>query len=299
MSITTTSPATVARTTRISPVRFALFVLSVATCAIFWVAMYGGFQPVDAANWYTYVYGGDNYIWSPAFAQLTTPLRGLPFDAFVGVVRGLELASLIALAPFGAFVAVLLPPVAAEVNSGNINLVLTVCVVLGLRWPAFWTLPLLTKPSMGLGLLWFLVRKEWRSFAIAVVPAAVIVTISFLASPRDWFAWIGFLAGFSDTPGWPFPIPLWPRLPIAFVLVVWGARTNRPWTVMAATFIAWPRLYFQSLAILVGLIPLLGLSRWMRTNGAAWLDPIPRWLSRDRSLTRREGRETHPGTATG
>jgi hypothetical protein len=261
--------------------------------------MYGGFQPVDAANWYTYVYGGDNYIWSPAFAQLTTPLRGLPFDAFVGVVRGLELASLIALAPFGAFVAVLLPPVAAEVNSGNINLVLTLCVVLGLRWPAFWTLPLLTKPSMGLGLLWFLVRKEWRSFAIAVVPAAVIVTISFLASPRDWFAWIGFLAGFSDTPGWPFPIPLWPRLPIALVLVVWGARTNRPWTVMAATFIAWPRLYFQSLAILVGLIPLLGLSRWMRTNGAAWLDPIPRWLSGDRSLTRREGRETHPGTATG
>src|SRR3954462_911719 len=138
MTITTASMLTAARRTRMSPLRFALFVLSVAVCAIVWMVMYGAFQPVDAANWYTYVYGGDNYIWSPAFAQLTTPLRALPFDVFVGVVRALELACLVVLAPFGAFVAIVLPPVAAEVNSGNINLILTLCVVLGLRWPALW-----------------------------------------------------------------------------------------------------------------------------------------------------------------
>jgi len=67
---------------------------------------------------------------------------------------------------------------------------------------------------------------------------------------------------------------------IAVVLVIWGARTNRPWTVMAATFIAWPRLYFQSLAILIGLIPLLGLSKWLRTDGTSPLDPVAVWLSR-------------------
>jgi hypothetical protein len=261
--------------------------------------MYGGFSPVDAANWYTYVYGGDNYIWSPAFAQLTTPLRSLPFDAFVGVVRGVELASLIALAPFGAFVAVFLPPVAAEVNSGNINLILTLCVVAGLRWPALWTLPLLTKPSMGLGLLWFLVRKEWRSFAIAVIPAAVISSVSFVAYPQIWFDWLGAFTTYSDTPGWPFPIPVWPRIPVALVLVIWGARTNRPWALMAATFIAWPRLYFQSLAILIGLIPLLGLSKWIRTGGRSWLDPLPAWISRAVPWTPREGSETQAGTATG
>src|SRR3954469_16415471 len=280
MSITTTSTATVARTSRISPVRFALFVLSVAACAIFWMVMYGGFQPVDAANWYTYVYGGDNYIWSPAFAQLTIPLRSLPFDAFVGVVRGLELTSLLALAPFGAFAAIFLPPVAAEVNSGNINLILTLCVVVGMRWQPAWTLPLLTKPSMGLGLLWFVFRGEWRKFAFAVVPAAVIAAISFAAAPHEWFDWLGAFSTYSDTPGWPFPIPVWPRIPIAVVLVIWGARTNRPWTVMAATFIAWPRLYFQSLAILIGLIPMLGLSTWIRTHGSSPLDPLPEWISR-------------------
>lgn len=278
--MTVAATTAVPRTFRLSPVRFGLLVLSVLVCALYWVVLYGGGQPVDAANWYVLDYGTDNYIWAPAFAQLTIPLRALPFDQFVGVVRGLELVSLVALAPFGAFVAILLPPVAAEVNSGNINLILTLFIVLGMRWPALWTVPLLTKPSLGLGLLWFLVRREWRSFAIAVIPAAVIAGVSFVIAPQDWFSWIRMLLGFSDTPGWPFPIPLWPRLPIALVLVVWGARTNRPWTVMAATFIAWPRLYFQSLAILVGLIPLLGLQRWIRSGGTTWLDPIPAWLSR-------------------
>ena len=267
---------------RLSPLRFGLLVLSILACAIAWLVMYGGFEPVDGANWYgaQYLPDGSRYIWSPAFAQLSAPLRALPFDPFVGVVRGIELVCLVALAPFGAFIAILLPPVAAEVNSANINLVLTLFVVLGMRWPFMWTLPLLTKPSMGLGLLWFLVRREWRSFAIAVIPAAVIAAVSFVANPQLWFDWIRMLANFSDTPGWPFPIPLWPRIPIALVLVIWGARTNRPWTVMAATFIAWPRLYFQSLAILVGLIPLMGVSKWLRTSGRSPLDPVAAWLSR-------------------
>ena len=298
----TALPAAFAAATQrrpLSPVRFVLFVLSVVMCTIFWLAVLGGGKPVDAVNWYVFDYGFDNYIWSPAFAQLTIPLRSLPFDLFVPVVRAVELMCLVALAPFGAFVAILLPPVAAEVNSGNINMVLTLCVVLGLRWPAMWTVPLLTKPSMGLGLIWFLVRKEWRSFAIAVVPAAVIAAVSFAIDPQSWFAWIKMLTGFGDIPGWPFPIPIWPRIPIALVLVVWGARTNRPWTVMAATFIAWPRLYFQSLAILVGLIPLLGLQTWMRRNGTTWLDVIPAWLSRDRRLTAREGTETQAPATTG
>ena len=59
------------------------------------------------------------------------------------------LQQILLLAPFGAFVAVFLPPVAAEVNSGNINLILTVCVVLGLRWPALWTLPLEIQTARG------------------------------------------------------------------------------------------------------------------------------------------------------
>ena len=232
---------------------------SVAMAAIFWITWYGGGSPVDAWAIYNPTYGRTEYayIWSPAFAQLTTPLRWLPFDAFAGVVRGVELVSLVAMAPFGAFLALWLPPVASEINAGNINLVLMAVVVLSFRWPAAWALPLLTKPSLGVGLLWYVVRREWRHLAIALGVTGAIAAVSIVADPSAWGAWIVTLTTFGDSGGWPFPWPIWWRLPIAAALVVWGARTNRPWTVGLAAVVAMPRLYFMTPAMLIGVLPLL------------------------------------------
>ena len=55
-----------------------------------------------------------------------------------------------------------------------------VLALVGLGWPAAWALPLLPKVTPGIGVVWFLVRREWRSLAIAVglgiaVCTAVIV----------------------------------------------------------------------------------------------------------------------------
>ena len=36
--------------------------------------------------------------------------------------------------------------------------------------------------------------------------------------------------------------------------MAWGARTDRPWVVVVAVTIAAPRLYFQTPAMLVGLL---------------------------------------------
>ena len=44
----------------------------------------------------------------------------------------------------------------------------TVAIVLGFRWPFTWAFVLLTKVTPGVGLLWFAVRREWRSLAIAL-----------------------------------------------------------------------------------------------------------------------------------
>ena len=79
-----------------------------------------------------------------------------------------------------------------------------------------------------------------------------------------------FLA--NDTPhtgGWPFPYPLLLRLPLAVVLVAWGARTNHRWVVPAAALLALPRLYFQSPALLLAILPALhggwaSIERWGR-----------------------------------
>ncbi|MEZ4596262.1 MAG: hypothetical protein R3C32_05075 [Chloroflexota bacterium] len=55
------------------------------------------------------------------------------------------------------------PVFAVELFIGNIHLLLALAVVLGFRWPAAWSFVLLTKVTPGIGLLWFVVRREWRS----------------------------------------------------------------------------------------------------------------------------------------
>jgi hypothetical protein len=198
------------------------------------------------------------FVYSPVIAQLIGPLLHLPFAAFVAVIRAAEILSLVLIAGPLAAPAILLDPVAAELNAANINLVLALALVLGFRWPALWALPLWTKPSMGIALLWFGVRREWRALATSLGTAGALALGSFLLAPSLWFDWINLLRDGTVQVGlWPFPYPIWVRLPIAAMLVIWGARTNRRWTVVAAAVIALPRLYFQSPAMLLGVLPLL------------------------------------------
>jgi hypothetical protein len=52
------------------------------------------------------------------------------------------------------------------------------------------------------------------------------------------------------------PVPLAIRLPAAVAIVVWGARTDRRWTVPIAAMLALPALWFGGLAMLLAVIPL-------------------------------------------
>ena len=100
--------------------------------------------------------------------------------------------------------------------------------------------------------------------------AGAIAGLSFIANPSLWSTYVVFMA--TDTPhvaGWPFPYPLWLRLPLALVLVIWSARTDRRWVVPAAALLALPRLYFQSPALLLAVLPTLrggwaSIERWGR-----------------------------------
>ena len=77
-----------------------------------------------------------------------------------------------------------------EVAGGNVSLLLAVAIVVGFRWPAAWALVLLTKLTPGIGLLWFAVRREWRSLAIALGATAAIVAVSFVILPDQWRDWV-------------------------------------------------------------------------------------------------------------
>jgi hypothetical protein len=146
-----------------------------------------------------------------------------------------------------------------ELAGGNIELLLAVAIVLGFRWPATWAFVLLTKVTPGVGLLWFVVRREWRSLAIVLGATAAIAAVSIVLAPAAWAQWPSVLAGIAGRSGtWAaVPIPLVVRLPFAVALVVWGARTNRRWTVPVASMLALPALWYGGFSMLLAVLPLL------------------------------------------
>jgi len=222
-----------------------------------------GGDPVDALSyWMTNPATPYNrvefaYGYPPIAAQLAAPLFQMPLPAFAFLLRLLEVASLVFLTGPLAGALIFTTPVASEINAANINLPIAVIMVLGFRWPALWAFPLLTKPSMGVGLLWFVLRREWRKAAIPIAIAGALSLGSFVLAPRVWFEWLDWLRTNPQVGEWPYPFPLWARLPFSLALIVWGARTNRPWTVPLASALALPRLYYQSPAILIALVPLI------------------------------------------
>lgn len=197
------------------------------------------------------------YVYSPAFLQLLEPIRALPWQAYVAVWTAILLGAVYVLTGRKWFaVGVVLGLM--ELAGGNIHLLLAAAMVLGFRWPATWALVLLTKITPGIGLLWFVVRGEWRQLFIALGATALIVAVSFATMPDAWVQWVGVLTRIAGRDGtWAaVPIPFLVRLPFAVALVVWGAHTNRRWTVPVAGMLALPALWYGGLAMLLAVIAL-------------------------------------------
>ena len=200
------------------------------------------------------------YVYSPAFLQLVTPLTTLPWQAFMAVWTALLIGAVRFLTgPRLLAAGLLFPFTAMEVAGGNISLLLAAAIVLGFRWPATWAIVLLTKITPGIGLLWFVVRGEWRSLAIALGATAAIAAVSYMTIPDAWPRWFEVILANAGKGGtWAsVPIPLLIRLPAAVALVVWGARTDRRWTVPVASMLALPALWYGGISMLLAVIPLL------------------------------------------
>src|SRR4051794_11499232 len=77
--------------------------------------------------------------------------------------------------------------------------------------------------------------------------------------PLAWQQWAHVLIANAGRDGtWAaVPIALWVRLPIAVAIVVWGARTDRRWTVPVASMLALPALWYGGISMLLAVIPLL------------------------------------------
>ena len=198
------------------------------------------------------------YLYSPAFLHVLEPILNLPWDQFLALWAALLMATLLVLTGPVLFLFAL-PVAFFEIWGGNIHLLLALAIVLGFRWPATWSFVLLTKVTPGVGLLWFAVRREWRSLAIALGATAAIVAVSLIVDPPLWRSWIDLCCARPPAAlasQGHIPIPLWFRLPIAAVLTIYAARTDRKWLLPVVALLAMPVLWWGSLSVLIGCIAL-------------------------------------------
>lgn len=239
---------------------------------VWWLLTFNDYQHDARAYWTVdldslyargQVGGEEAYLYSPAFAQLIQPLTLLPWTVFAALWAALNLGALLWMAgPVIAGLLLVLPgsPVIDEVGTGNIHLMLAAAIVIAFRWPAAWALPLLTKVTPGVGLLWLAGARRWRSLAVALGATLGIVLVSFAVAPQLWFDWVDVLTGNVDR---PIPIeiavipgPLWVRTALGAVVAVAGGWRGWPWTVPVAATLALPVPWSSGLTILVAIIAL-------------------------------------------
>ena len=239
---------------------------------VWWLLTFNDYQHDARAYWTVdldslyargEVGGEDAYLYSPAFAQLMQPLTFLPWAVFAGLWAALNLAALTWMTgPVIAGILLVVPgsPVIDEVGTGNIHLMLAAAIVLAFRWPAAWALPLLTKVTPGVGVLWLVGARRWRALAIALGATLMIVLVSFALAPQLWFDWVEVLTGNVDRPIPTeiaiIPGPLGARTAVAAVVAVAGGWRGWQWTVPVAATLALPVPWSSGLTILVAIIAL-------------------------------------------
>lgn len=235
------------------------------------VALTAVYNPVDATNywgagtssrlyptqWSEYA---DGYLfYPPPVAQLSALLQPIGWQVFVVVLLTATFGAMwycvrewsIPLLALGVphYLNVGPPELATFLDYallGNLQWILAALSLVVIGRPALWSVMLFTKVTSAVGWWWYPARGEWRNAAVGAVAAIGILAASFVAAPHLWFEFAGFVARnytMEHPPLTTFLVPIGIRIPTALALVIWGARTSRPWTVPLAVGWALPAIY--------------------------------------------------------
>jgi hypothetical protein len=203
----------------------------------------------------------DAFLYSPLFAQAMRPLSLLPWHFFLGmwmVAETVALCWLVRPLPWVWRVPVALLAV-DEILMGNIYTFLAVAVVLGMRYPAAWAFPLLTKITPAIpGVVWFVLRGEWRQVVKAGFVTLGLVAFSVFVDPHLWVEWVRFLLSHGEQSVWA-----WVRLVAGVSIAAVSAKRQYAWGLPLASLVSLPRWAGQpkDMAILLGiprLVPKVG-----------------------------------------
>lgn len=260
--------------------------LALAAIVFGWIGLNGaGIYFRDAlAYWnpdFDDLYGGrqvgvmSTYLYSPAFAQLVWPLGLLPWAAFAAVWSAINLGVLVWLVgPYvGAFLFFLPGPVADEISTGNIHLLLAAAIVIGFRQPASWVFVLLTKVTPGIAVLWLVGARRWRHLLLALGVTMTVAALSIATVPSAWFDWVDTLRRSSEVSVSGavavIPGPLWLRTIVAGGIALAAGAAGHRWLVPVAATLALPVPWSSGLSLLVGSLALTRDS-WEPLPGRAW-----------------------------
>lgn len=200
----------------------------------------------------------DAYLYSPAFADVIRPLTYLPwpvFAVFWSALLGVVLAWL--LAPLRWWALPLWIAGLPEIIHGNVFILLAVVAAFGLQRRGLWALAALTKITLCVGPVWFAVRREWRELGISLGVISAIALLSWAVEPHLWVEWITFLASEAGRSSQTLGLEILPslvyRLPVALLLVAWGAHSDKRWVIPVGMVLASPVLWLGTFTMLAAL----------------------------------------------
>ncbi len=202
----------------------------------------------------------------PIVAQLMAPIAAvLPSPVFSAAWTVLLLGCLWWLGgrrPLVALALVAFVPVAVELWFRNVQLVLAVLVVLGLRrWPWAFAVGAATKIAPGLGIVYLAARGRWRDAALATAIGVGLLAVSFALSPGLWTTYGQVLAGRGPADAASLlPVPYALRAIVALVLAIVAGRLPRRWgeiLLVVAVVVGSPTLWTTTLSMLIAIVPLL------------------------------------------
>jgi Glycosyltransferase family 87 len=203
------------------------------------------------------------YRYSPAFLWVIGPFQPFPFELFLAVWTAAHIA---ALAWLRAGWFLIVPGLNDDVLRGNISTFIALFAVLAIQRSAAWWAPvLLTKVTPAVGIVWHLVRREWRGLGWSVGVTAGVILVGVLAAPDLWRAWVSTLLQADATYELGHPLgPLPVRLALAAAITAAGAWTGRAWLVPVALLVAVPGLWAFNLGLLAA------VPRLLRPMPPAW-----------------------------
>lgn len=198
------------------------------------------------------------YQYPPPFAQILAPAGLLPMPVFVWLWRAVELLGL-RLATGGwtraGIVILVFPPVIAELDAGNVHLVMAGVTALAMRGVA--------APVAAAGLVklatWPLLPLSWlmdrRGLLLGIGIASVLVIASIVLAPNAWRDYVEFLrSGTIPTGSYNVlaGVPVIPRLAVAAIIGIAAVR----WIRLApiAVLLAYPVVWLHGLSTLTAIL---------------------------------------------